>query len=447
MAGIQPLVVSDLLCYATKKFGRVPLKPLKSVLNDFYSADDICMAKDLLVDEVEKLTLDKWSKPARRRKDSITRTQNEIDDIMHVIIMLDETQNMHRLPSFVASDPDRMPSIKLTDGDLAAVLLKLNALEMKLSELNESIRNEASKQVTTIDPKRVVFSSKPPDVRGGAPSASTSHAAHPSSYGPTSSDAGETSDNDGFDVQRSRKKRKQSVSPKQSGPLSATSPTSGPSYATVVTLPGPTAHKPAVKSKPRTVIGASSSCLLRASKTLIIKKSVFRLGNIDSTYTAMDVETYVRSLGVRILTCFELKQSPSQSEDNKSFRVCIVTDDNLKLCDSDNWSVGVTIRAWVHKPKTAAAGGGSAAESAGGGSAARSAGGGFAAGSGGGGSAAGSGGGGSAGGSGGGGSAAGSGGGGSAAGSVIVNIANGSAGSSNISGSSSAPMIIDNHST
>ena len=123
MADSRKLVVSDLLCYVVNKFSRAPLKPLKSIVNDFYSADAICSAKDKLVEEVELLNIDKWAKPARRRIDSITRTQNEIDDIFAAIISLDESMNLQRLPMFVSKDPDRTQTLKLIDGDLAAMLL------------------------------------------------------------------------------------------------------------------------------------------------------------------------------------------------------------------------------------------------------------------------------------------------------------------------------------
>jgi hypothetical protein len=356
MADARAIVVSDLLCYATKKFGRVALKPLKSVLNDFYSSDDICVAKDTLVEEVEKLSLDKWQKPARRRKDSITRTQNEIDDIMQVVTMLDETHNLDRLPMFVSSDPDCMPSIRLTDGDLAAVLLKLNALELNVTGLKDEIRAQALKApVAAAPPRHVAFRSQTSATNShGTVAPSTSYdapAPAPPSYGLTTSDAGDSSENDDYEVKQSRKRAKKSDSPNQTlTPTSAPQQSKG-SYASAVASTGPSVRNPTAKPKPKTVIGASSSSLLRASKTLIVKKSVFRLGNIDSLYSTTDVETYVRSLGVRILTCFELKQATSQALDNKAFRICVVADDKSKLCDSDNWSVGVSLREWVHKPK------------------------------------------------------------------------------------------------
>jgi hypothetical protein len=379
MADMQRLVVSDLLCYSIKKFARVPIKPLKSVINDFYSADDICEAKDKLIEEVDQLNLDKWQRPARRRKDSITRTQNEIDDIFNIIIMLDESLNIQRLPIFVSTDPDRMPSIKLSEGDLSCLLIKLNSIEMSVTALTEDVMKLPTKLVSDNahgKGRRVMFSAQGPQTGervGGAAgadsaegpgknsSALSSNVLHQASKStgsglssPTSSDAEETSDNEGFSVVglRKRKKRKQSVSPNGD----STSLQVGSSYSSKAATPKATPARSAnrVNSKPREIIGASSSSVLKASNTLIVKKAVYRLGNIDSSYAPNDVIEHVRSLGVRILTCFDLKQSSAQPDDNKAFRICIVAEDKQKLCDSDNWSVGVSLREWVHKPKKAA---------------------------------------------------------------------------------------------
>jgi hypothetical protein len=99
------------------------------------------------------------------------------------------------------------------------------------------------------------------------------------------------------------------------------------------------------------IIGASSTCSLKASKTLILKKTVYHLGNIDSVYSTKDIEEYIRSLGVHLISCFELKHADRQPMDNKAFRVCVIAADKDKLCDTNNWSVGVSLREWFHKPK------------------------------------------------------------------------------------------------
>jgi hypothetical protein len=369
MADIRRLVVSDLLCYAINKFGRVSSKPLKSVINDFYSADEICAAKDILIEEVDQLNLDKWSKPARRRKDSITRTQNEIDDIFNIIVMLDDAISMNRLPTFVSTDPDRMPSIKLTDGDLACLMMKVNSLEQNVIKIRDDITNLPTKlDLANVAPGKVssavvshngaVAASAPTYLDVARPKNSASIPQHSVSfyqtgaeqvsYGHTSSDAGEMSDLGEFTQGRIRKKRKQ-LSPLSA---SASQMDNDHSYAPSLQLPGTVNVATRNKPQPKAIIGASSHSALKASKSLIVKKAVFLLGNIDSVYSSSDVENYIRSLDIRILTCFELKPTKFQASDNKSFRVCIIAEDKAKLCNTDNWSVGVCVRGWVHKPKS-----------------------------------------------------------------------------------------------
>ena len=125
----RKLIVNDLLCYFVNKYSKVAGKPLKSTIVDFYSADDISAAKETLHSAIDELKEDKMPKMIRRRKDSINRTFTEVDDMITTITLLDEAKVIDRLPLFVSADPDKMPSVKLTDGDMAAVMLKLAKLE------------------------------------------------------------------------------------------------------------------------------------------------------------------------------------------------------------------------------------------------------------------------------------------------------------------------------
>jgi len=99
----------------------------------------------------------------------------------------------------------------------------------------------------------------------------------------------------------------------------------------------------------KSLIGDSSRSSLRAAKTLVVPKAVYRLGNIDSVYSVDDVKEYIESLGVRMLTCFELPNSARQPTRNKAFRICIIADERLKLFEPSSWSVGVSLREWRHK--------------------------------------------------------------------------------------------------
>ena len=59
------------------------------------------------------------------RKITLLVTPNKVDDILLAITSLDEKLLTKRLPCFISADPDRMPSLKLFDGDLSAVMTKL----------------------------------------------------------------------------------------------------------------------------------------------------------------------------------------------------------------------------------------------------------------------------------------------------------------------------------
>lgn len=339
------LLISDLLCYSIKKFARVAHKPLKAVLCDFYNSDEISAAKDLLISEIDKACVDKlkedptmqrWTKPARRRKDSVNRSSLEIEDILQSILYADGAKILDKLPVFVSTDPDRMPSIKLTDGDLALVLLKLT----KIEERQEGICSKLSTVVRNVDLQKSSLHS------GHFPSLHTKQfVTVPEASNITSaSDIAENSDFDG-ELLTQRRKRKKPVTPTFASVVASNMPC-GPITKSV----SGSAAAPRGNQR-KTWIGASSSANLKASKNIIVKKAVFFLGNIDSTYTIDNVSVYIKSLGIRLLSCFQLPKNDNYPEDNRSFRICIVDEDKSKLCNCDNWALGVSLREWKFKPK------------------------------------------------------------------------------------------------
>ena len=75
------MVLSDLLCFAIKKYSRAEGKNLKTGIVDFYSVDDVAIAKELLWDEIEAAQDNvKIQRPSRRRKDSLNRLPTEVDE-------------------------------------------------------------------------------------------------------------------------------------------------------------------------------------------------------------------------------------------------------------------------------------------------------------------------------------------------------------------------------
>ena len=256
-----------------------------------------------------------------------------------------------------------MLSFKLTDGVLSILLLKLDKLDINVSSMSQAVSrvntlmtrqqsvdrptaSTASLEANLHQLKTASGASARPIAMPGAQGPGTS--AQPdftprSNYLDTDSSrrqTEDTSDTDGYETVR-RKKRKKSLSPEI---------VPGVSYADKLNT---SIKRPTAGAK-KTMIGNSTNSSIKASKTLFITKSVLCSRNIDCNYSVDDISDYIKSIGVRLLTCFELRPTNMKPSDNKSFRICIVAEDKLRLLDSSLWSVGVTIKDWVRKAPTAA---------------------------------------------------------------------------------------------
>jgi len=91
MAAVNKFVVSNCLCFMWNKFGKIALKPLKVLIYEFYSCEEIAEAKELLLSEIDLLKLQNAPKITRRRRDSIAgKAMLDIDDIVTGIMFIDE---------------------------------------------------------------------------------------------------------------------------------------------------------------------------------------------------------------------------------------------------------------------------------------------------------------------------------------------------------------------
>jgi len=124
-------VLSDLLCFITSKFGRVEVKMLKTVILDYYEADDVSRAKLRLMDDINDLHVDQTPRISRRREGE-RHVIRDLDDIFTLITFVDESKINNRLPLYVTSDPDRMPSLRLFEGDLKYFYRKLEQFDSKI---------------------------------------------------------------------------------------------------------------------------------------------------------------------------------------------------------------------------------------------------------------------------------------------------------------------------
>ena len=91
------VVINEPLCFLINRVGKSTDKIVKQVLHDFYDAGQLTSAKNQLCEDIEKLNLDKWTKP-RRHQDNDGRALKEVDDLFSMFTFVDERGATSKLP-------------------------------------------------------------------------------------------------------------------------------------------------------------------------------------------------------------------------------------------------------------------------------------------------------------------------------------------------------------
>jgi len=136
--------MSDLLCFLFSRYGKWELRPIKTVLLSFYSSEDISAAKDLFFIHASKLPNADNLLKNRGRRDSDKRSSLELDDILAALSTLDENRLMDYLPIFVSGEPLNLPTVNLGEGDLKAIICRMDRMESLISHLQSTINKMAA---------------------------------------------------------------------------------------------------------------------------------------------------------------------------------------------------------------------------------------------------------------------------------------------------------------
>lgn len=165
----RPLVLNHVLCFLFSKLDKCHSVALERVVRNFYNAQDILTAKNVLMEVVSNLSIENLPNIPRRR-DGEQRTAHEMEDIMSIITAVDESKAIDSLPIFVSDSPDKMPSVHLVEGDLRAIMEKFDRFEHSMRGI-QSIVGALQSDMAAINRTHTV----PVPVAGGSkgPSVST----------------------------------------------------------------------------------------------------------------------------------------------------------------------------------------------------------------------------------------------------------------------------------
>jgi len=98
------LTLCEPLRFLINRYGKYQLNLLKTVVADFYSAESISAAENLLLDDVSSLTLSFNLPHMSKHRNTEHRVMMDIDDIITTISCPDENKELNSLPCYVAAD-------------------------------------------------------------------------------------------------------------------------------------------------------------------------------------------------------------------------------------------------------------------------------------------------------------------------------------------------------
>ena len=132
---VAPVVLQSCLCFLVKKFGKIAVRQLKSMVIDFYDVEELNAAKQQLLMDASNMNLDISLPHIPGRRDGDLKAVRIADDIFTLLTFLDENLKLNLLPRYVTDNPDAVPSGRLYDGDLSALMKIMQKMESEIREL------------------------------------------------------------------------------------------------------------------------------------------------------------------------------------------------------------------------------------------------------------------------------------------------------------------------
>lgn len=394
----RQLVLSAPLCFILNKVGKIELALLRKLLLNFYDVEALADAKrelHIAMDDMSDMSVVETLRKRPRitmRRDSDNRNVHELDDIFAMITYMDECKLLEKLPVFVADHPDSMPTIGVSEGEFTFIFRMLEkmdssmrtTLEAMLLQVRSLEHGNQSRDTprTQNQPTVVNKPSSYSQATGSQQNAGSSHNSAPANvnnaiakttHGPTAStpvassllsinwggirSGDESADDRPFTEVRSRRKRRRTRSALQRTAGVGERSTTDDEPATVNKGYMRSRRLPLIvgKSRAQDDQGNLSNQGFVAAKKYI-KKAVYCVDNVHTSCDVEDLKEFVSSLDVRVISCFRVQPRPTPEErrnhtvpDHGTFRLCIDSEDRLRLLDADKWPSDIIISRWFFK--------------------------------------------------------------------------------------------------
>lgn len=336
------LIVNELLCFYSNFYKKSPASYIKvSILNCFLE-DEITLSKETFHKHLS-VHVNDLTRLIRRKGDN--RGKLNVDDIEEYFNIADEKQVLSLLPTYVAVDLSKIPSVDSKVNQNSLVDNRISKLENVLDERCKNLEkliSDTNQNVLNLT-KNVI--SVPNSSVGALTKSNVINSVHGQSKPEADATYTDTSSSDEELVAEqqvnswatvAKKHRKNS---KRNVVLS-----------TDVTLSRSNQQFSKVgKSK---LIGKATNINCGfAAGVKINPKTVFHVDNLGNDCDEKALQDYIGSCGIHVESIFVAKSWIHDKDSNsiKSFRVAVSTCDKAKMLNMDIWPDSVCVSLWKFK--------------------------------------------------------------------------------------------------
>lgn len=402
----RQLVLCSPLCFMVHKYGKSAVQILKSVVLDFYSVEELVAAKRQLLSDTEDLKSSVELPHVPERRDGEHRAVRTVDDIFVILRCIDEHLKLDSLPRYVVESPDSLPSMRLYEGDMAAIMnilqklisqvsdhgVTLSAIINQVQAMNKQVQARSSTAKSACSDQLRYPPTQPSQVScsqtvvgqyvsqladfpaldtvgrsaddqtaklGSRPEwavMTSSPVVCRNRYDalPTTDDEQNT-DSAGAQPFTEYQMRSNKRSRRRTSPDNRHS-TSQECQQQQQPLQGQPSRSRQQAKRLLMGKGCAGTTGLAAARR-IIKKAVFCVDNVDPTCNADSLRNFVTKMNVNVVTCFEVKPRRQRHEvgpvhDRKAFRLCIDSNDCTRMLVDSQWPESVLISEWYFRPPT-----------------------------------------------------------------------------------------------
>ena len=170
---MQNYTVNALLCFLSTQSDKLDRADHASILVDFYTKDELTIAKNLLISECDKVNLSNHISDFKKSRIRPNVEQKLVKDILDIWAVIDTNKGGILETTFVAADPNRFPSVNAEKFNLKFLISSILKLQ-EASVQQDLILGTISESVSAIHHKIDLTSISSPDLPQSLQSTSTS---------------------------------------------------------------------------------------------------------------------------------------------------------------------------------------------------------------------------------------------------------------------------------